>query len=740
MGSCLSKKSPISSSPSALPDPPDQSKLITEVEKKKTEEETLKKEIFIIKHRKSHDTDRRSEEEKSRVDQKVTCTTASTTTSNTTCEAAEIGDNSISSKVMNGGLASGGGIVVRTSSCTKEEVDAILIQCGRLSRSSSTGKAALSASGGSCDTGSDPHRSRKYSGSKRSYDFDHENINCDRDSDKRKGNGAEYDDNVVGGDDDEIVAAERINRHRQRQRQSRTSSSSPHGRRRTPSRERDQQQLQRSGSRERGSIGGSGGGRRVSRSPGRRSESPITPSNGVTSATPSSANASSNRPGKMVSVPATVSSLAMAKSNNGGGGGGGGGCAEPPTAAAIKRISVRRNAGDPAMGSRTVASPRSRSPARANVRASNENQNAHTNQYQQQPLSLSRSNSRKAEQSPCRRNPLSEIDQNSLRLEQPSNKNASNNNILSQTPMQKPNVENVSNNKNVVQGPPDKVVAVNFRAKEQRPPIVEEAKVLQPITRDITVTAVASGDESLKPQTLTRTRSSRRSRDLDINPEALLNPTPSYTALLLEDIQNFHQKNTTSFSLPACVTKACSILEAVADLNSSTSSNLSCAFSDDRRRNYIPEQFKNDDNFSFGANPVVKKRLEETKEPFLESEVVVTDDLMEPSLHKYVTLRRGAVGGGDMEEQESSGSNSFVGSQQHWVSSSWEPNSADSIDCWTSSRSNAREEQGHALSESGRGLCGKKKESDYQQSGKGRGRVGSVGGLHTLPVAAAAST
>ncbi|XP_024027256.1 uncharacterized protein At1g65710-like [Morus notabilis] len=52
--------------------------------------------------------------------------------------------------------------VVRTSSCTKEEVDAILVQCGKLSHSSS-GKAASFSSAS---------RSRKYSGSKRSYDFD----------------------------------------------------------------------------------------------------------------------------------------------------------------------------------------------------------------------------------------------------------------------------------------------------------------------------------------------------------------------------------------------------------------------------------------------------------------------------------------------------------------------------------------------------------------------------------------
>src|ERR1051325_10455835 len=83
------------------------------------------------------------------------------------------------------------------------------------------------------------------------------------------------------------------------------------------------------------------------------------------------------------------------------------------------------------------------------------------------------------------------------------------------------------------------------------------------------------------PTGITRSRSSRKSRDLDniINPETLTNPPPSsYTSLLLEDIHNFHQKTTTSqpsVSLPACLNKACSILEAVADLNSTTSSTFS---------------------------------------------------------------------------------------------------------------------------------------------------------------------
>ena len=261
-------------------------------------------------------------------------------------------------------------------------------------------------------------------------------------------------------------------------------------------------------------------------------------------------------------------------------------------------------------------------------------------------------------------------------------------------------------------------------------------------------TVVPSGavDNNLKPQTLTRSRSSRRSRDLDLNPESLLNPAPqSYTSLLLEDIQNFHQKNTTqpSISLPACLSKACSILEAVADLNSTTSSNFSGAFSEHNASSLG------------GNNHYGKKMVADTAtkdHPFVESEVLVSDDVMEPSLHKYVTVKRGGsvCGAVDMEDQESSGSNSFTvssGQQHHWgiSSSSWEPNSADSTDCWTSrlmEGSDAVAEARKALNCKRRGEC-----DDHQHSsGIGRGRLGSSSskGLHdhTLPVvtAAAAST
>ncbi|CBI24021.3 unnamed protein product, partial [Vitis vinifera] len=590
MGSCLSKKKGSDSSPSgaaasALVAPQDGKGSVSETfEKEKvvvveTEtvavEESVKKEIFVIKHRKSHDVDKRVEQKGG---DGVGCVSATSSGS----EAVEMENN-------NGGH---NGVVmsaapVRTSSCTKEEVDAILIQCGRLSRSSS-GKAGPGVS----------TPSKKYSGSKRSYDFDQNDCDFAVDGDRKKGN---------------------------------------------PNR---QHQQQRSGSRDRGSSSGGGSGRRVSRSPGRRSDNPPTTSAEAAEKASSHANAgcsNATRPGKMVSVPATV----IDKGNNG-------------------------SSGVAASGSKT---PRSRSPANARV-VSNDSQNQHP--------SLSRNSSRKAEQSPYRRNPLSEIDPN-------INNRGLKAREIEPDCQQKPNMKDMNNGKVVVHGTNNRS---SSRGKVFQ--VVEEAgepKGLQPRTNSIETTiVVASGAESLKPQALTRTRSSRRSRDLDLNPETLLNPTPSYTTLLLEDIQNFHQKNTTtpSISLPACVSKAHSILEA---------------------------------NSMDDKNPAGKKRLE-AKDPF-----------------------RGTIGGGgEMEEQESSGSNSFVGvSQLH----SWEPNSADSTDCWTS-RSNTREEypspvcfQRHALSEPGREseetqkrMGRRKKEIDHQQNGIGRGRLGTSsrgGGLHTVP-------
>ncbi|KAF0893466.1 hypothetical protein E2562_025259 [Oryza meyeriana var. granulata] len=462
-------------------------------------------------------------------------------------------------------------VPVRTSSCTKEEVDAILIQCGRLSRSSSaSGKVASGESGGG---------HRRYSGSKRSYDFDLE------------GRG--------GGVDDDCDW----------QRQG-AAVSRPSPRRRTPERKR-------SGSHERS---GGNGSRRVSRSPGRRADS--------VPATASGERASRQQPGKMVSVPAREKGRAPS----------------PVPAASGKRY----------------PSPRSNSPARAGA-AGNENaavQPAHG-------PSLSRSSSRKAEQSPYRRNPMAELDENTLANHHNNNNNG--------RPQKKPMDSGGALPQKVAERAKDQVAA--SRTAKEKQEIVEEAVASDTkgnfgrmkATHSVSIVA-----ESVVNQ---KGRSSRRSsRDFDNNGN-------SYASLLLEDIQNYHQQSTgpgapaPAFSLPACVSKACSILEAVADLNSSSSENKSFELDQSANDKCSANGRYGDGKAAAGGTVVV------------ESEVVVKDDLMEPSLHKYVSVRDIR---GETEPQESAGSNSFAGNP--WTPS-WEPTSVDSTDrTWTASQSNNGDE------------------------------------------------
>uniref|UniRef100_A0A7N0TKV9 Uncharacterized protein n=1 Tax=Kalanchoe fedtschenkoi TaxID=63787 RepID=A0A7N0TKV9_KALFE len=505
MGSCLSKKGDNSASVAAaavvksesLPVPgkavkvvaaaPALEKNVVKAEQRKVEEEdVVKKEIFVIKHRKSHSHDKLLQQE------------------------AQI--QKATPEAQGRAEKMGLGTPVRTSSCTRDEVDAILIQCGRLSRSSSANTPA----------------GKKYSGSKRSFDFDNEV--------------------GVKDEDDEL---EKVGTLR-RQSRSRSSPSKP-GRRRTPSRERDRDSTQqRSGSRERTSVAGNG--RRVSRSPGRRSDTPVG------AAGSESGGNGGARPGKLVSVPASVtSSLGAANEQQG----------------SVRRVAVKRD----------VRSPRSQSPA----------------QSRQQPLTLSRSNSRKTDQSPFRRNPLSELD----------------NNPSSQT------LRKSSQNQNQSQ---EDAGCRSLSAKRAAATKVE-CKVVESKPKSIQAT------DSLQPK-LNRSRSWSRSWDLDeLSGGANPSPNPngsSYAAILLEDIQNFHQKSSNTnvaFALPQCVSKACSILEAVADLNSTTSS---CSF------------MSNEDRKKGGE----RKKFEARDHPFMETELAVSDDLMEPSLHKYVTMRRGTMMGG----------------------------------------------------------------------------------------------
>lgn len=193
--------------------------------------------------------------------------------------------------------------------------------------------------------------------------------------------------------------------------------------------------------------------------------------------------------------------------------------------------------------------------------------------------------------------------------------------------------------------------------KEQQQEAVEECKIV-----------LSSGAEFPKPQTVSRSRSLRKSRDFDFSPEAMLSNNiesnntaavalPSYTALLLEDIQNFTQKSV-NVNVNTISSKACSIVEAVVDLNSTT------------KKKHERTEFNN-----FTSVAAAAKKA----------------DLMEPSFEKYVTVKRGSSSMEDTEAQESSGSNSFTGSSGLMQQSpSWEPNSAESTDR-VSVRSNKQE-------------------------------------------------
>lgn len=353
----------------------------------------MKKEVFIIKHRKSHDWD---------ISGRVAAAPPSDPRETHEPQVDGCLKDASEASGNNGGAAAALAVStgIRTSSCTKEEVESILIQCGRLSHSnSSSGKPVVASS---CP--SSGSRSRRYSGSKRSYDFDHSSENDGRVTVADAG----------ACDEDEVA------RERQQHRQMSRPSPRHGSRRRTPSRERDQQ---RSGSTER---------RRVSRSPGRRSE--------ITSA--SAAGTSDNhKPGKLVSVPATVPSST-----------------EPPAQAvtAVRRISVKRNVGE---GARSAASPRSQSPARAREGP------------QQAPLSLSRNSSRKAEQSPHRRNPSFDNDP-SRRLEQsPYRRNPAGDMETSKKPEQSPYRRNplseIDHNSSSAPAPPSSKVPPHINGRVQ---------------------------------------------------------------------------------------------------------------------------------------------------------------------------------------------------------------------------------------------------------------------------------
>ncbi|EFH49555.1 hypothetical protein ARALYDRAFT_349974 [Arabidopsis lyrata subsp. lyrata] len=158
-------------------------------------------------------------------------------------------------------------------------------------------------------------------------------------------------------------------------------------------------------------------------------------------------------------------------------------------------------------------------------------------------------------------------------------------------------VNPVMNTKPATQAPIRRTASPSRAIKEQQE-AVEGCKI-----------GLSSVTELVEPQIVSMSRSLRKSRDFDFSPEALLSNNidiNNVNTLLLEDIQNFHQKSVNVSALSSSMSKACSIVEAVADLNSTTNQHQ-----------------RTEVSFTSAAAKKV--------------------DLMEPSFEKYVTVKRGAA-------------------------------------------------------------------------------------------------
>uniref|UniRef100_A0ACD5V5S9 Uncharacterized protein n=1 Tax=Avena sativa TaxID=4498 RepID=A0ACD5V5S9_AVESA len=567
-------------------------------------------------------------------------------------------------------------VPVRTSSCTKEEVDAILIQCGRLSRSSSaSGKtAAASGEGGG--------HQRRYSGSKRSYDFDRER--------RAGGDGDELDWDRHGGG----------------------GASRPSPRRRTPERKRSASHEARSG----------GGSRRVSRSPGRRGD--VAP----VAASSVGAERAARQPGKMVSVPAREKGRAPSPVK------------AAPTGKRYASPTLRSNS--PARATAVANENAGAQATHGPSLSRSSSRKADHSPYRRNPMTeldenALVSNHNAANYGKSQKKPIESVAAVSHKLgiakDKPEIVEEAVASDTSKAPSSRMNAthtmsivaEGVVNPRD---GPGGRswrrssrdfdldggAMASDYRAPSSKINATHSVNIVAesvgnpkagPVGRssrrssrdfDHNGSSVAFLNEAMASDTKGTSARMNATHTVSIVAESVANPKAgpggrssrrssrdfdhngnSYASLLLEDIQTYHQQNTSdtsaavpAFSLPACVSKACSILEAVADLNSSPSENRS--FELERSA-----EDKGSVNVSYGG------RTAAADTHVVESELVVKDDLVEPSLHKYVSVRDIR---GETEPLESAGSNSFAGNP--WTSS-WEPNSVDSTArTWTSSQSN----------------------------------------------------
>ena len=255
----------------------------------------------------------------------------------------------------------------------------------------------------------------------------------------------------------------------------------------------------------------------------------------------------------------------------------------------------------------------------------------------------------------------------------------------------------------------ESTVAASCRSVMEKPEIAEDGATIAAATEtralssktSATRTASLVAADSLSQRPVvgqpSSSRSRRASRDFDNQNSG------SYTSQLLEDIQSYHQQSTSvaavpatpSFSLPACVAKACSIVEAVADLNSSSSEN--------RTYDYEPGLSADDKG---SANAPLGSAARKPVQP-------VRDFLAEA------------------EPQESAGSNSVSG---HPWTPSWEPTSVESTDrTWSTGDEVVEQPGSHGgrCSPMNRPQQSKQRPSRPETSGRGS-RAGSGNGGSTL--------
>ncbi|CAN6470225.1 unnamed protein product [Victoria cruziana] len=491
-------------------------------------------------------------------------------------------------------LKKGSDGVVR-SGCTKDEVDAILIQCGRLSRSSS-GKSSNENNGRALTNSAS---TKRHSGSKRHFEYQAENENhLDREA----------------GDDGGGKQRSGRSSHK------RTPSGDMGGMvdyyyKRSSSRERnpDEQRARRGGPAAAAAAAGGGEARRrVSRSPGRRGD-----------ATPDKSRAS--RSGRYA----------------------------PPSSGdtGAKPVAKRNN----------VAS-RSRSPA---ARAS-----AATTPTVPTP-SLSRNSSRKGEQSPYRR-PLTGDSA-------PKSQGQADNSADLVTTIAGDRSKSTGNHQNIAK---DKEGEIEERVRNPstshhrsesfdgsgkardsrssnntiREQLLTCRVVKQVPRQQPSPTMLVSDQRQTEPEA--EEAEAEGEEDAQVRGESLTldaescYPQKDFTRSTLESAYPTLDIDVHSpaFYLPPCVSKACSILEAVADLNSNNSVH--------RARDPLELLELHNGNNVDGHH------------------------VTERNFHKYVSARRDiAHQPASSEGQESSGSNTVV-----TTSSAWEPASADSTDRWVDGR------------------------------------------------------